>query len=240
VERRPSRPAIERALVAIPTYNEAGTIEGLSRAVLRQDARLEVLVVDDGSPDGTGDRVEALGEPRVHLLRRPGKAGLGSAYLAAFRWGLERGYDVVFTMDGDGSHDPGVLPAMLAALADCDMVIGSRYVPGGRIANWKIHRRILSTFGNWYTRTLLRIPQRDCTSGYRGYRRATLRAVDPFDTRASGYSFLEEMVWKVHAADLRIVEVPIVFVDRHMGMTKIELSEIVKAAWHVLQNARRR
>jgi dolichol-phosphate mannosyltransferase len=201
-----------------------------------------VLVVDDGSPDGTGDRVEALGrsEPRAHLLRRPGKAGLGSAYLAGFRWSLERGYDAVFTMDGDGSHDPSVLPAMLAALADSDMVIGSRYIPGGGIANWKVHRRVLSAFANWYTRTLLRIPQRDCTSGYRGYRSETLRAVDPFDTRASGYSFLEEMVWKVHARGLRVVEIPIVFVDRHMGMTKIELSEIVKAAWHVLQNARRR
>jgi dolichol-phosphate mannosyltransferase len=239
--RAASRRAIARALVTIPTYNEIGTIESLSLAVLRQDPRLEVLVVDDGSPDGTGDRVEALGcsEPRLHLLRRSHKAGLGTAYLAGFHYGLESGYDVVFTMDGDGSHDPGVLPAMLAALSDCDMVIGSRYIPGGGIANWKLHRRILSLFANWYTRKLLRIPQRDCTSGYRGYRCETLRAVDPFDTHASGYSFLEELVWKVHSRGFRVIEVPIVFVDRHMGMTKIELSEIVKAAWHVLQNARR-
>jgi dolichol-phosphate mannosyltransferase len=231
---------IVRALVVIPTYNEAGMIESLVAAVLRQDPRVEVLVVDDASADGTGDLVEALAEPRAHLLRRSGKLGLGTAYLAGFGYGLERGYDAVFTMDGDGSHDPKALPALLAALEGADMVIGSRYVPGGGIANWKIHRRVLSSFANWYTRVLLRIPQRDCTSGYRGYRSELLRAVDPFATRASGYSFLEELVWKVHRRGFRIVEIPIVFVDRHLGMTKIELSEIVKAAWHVLQNARRR
>jgi dolichol-phosphate mannosyltransferase len=233
---------VDRALVVIPTYNEAGTIETLVDAVLAQDPRLEVLVVDDGSPDGTGELVagRAAAEPRVHLLRRPGKAGIGSAYLAGFRFGLERGHAAVFTMDGDGSHDPKVLPAMLAALEAADMVIGSRYVPGGAIANWKLHRRLLSSFANHYTRALLGIPQRDCTSGYRGYRAETLRRVDPFDTRASGYSFLEEMVWRVHTCGLSIVELPIVFVDRHLGMTKIELSEILRAAWHVLQNAWRR
>ena len=229
-------------LVVIPTYNEAGMVETMLTGVLRQDPRLEVLIVDDASADGTGDKVEAFArsERRAHLLRRPGKLGLGSAYLAGFQFGLERGYDAVFTMDGDGSHDPKALPAMLAALEGCDMVIGSRYVPGGGIANWKIHRRILSSFANWYTRVLLRIPQRDCTSGYRGYRSELLRAVDPFRTNASGYSFLEEMVWKVHRRGFRIVEIPIVFVDRHLGMTKIELSEILKAAWHVLQNALQR
>jgi dolichol-phosphate mannosyltransferase len=230
---------ILRVLVVIPTYNEAGMIEAMLAGVLRQDPRLEVLVVDDASADGTGDKVEAFArsERRAHLLRRSGKLGLGSAYLAGFRFGLERGFDAIFTMDGDGSHDPKALPAMLAALDGCDMVIGSRYVPGGGIANWKIHRRILSSFANWYTRVLLRIPQRDCTSGYRGYRSELLRAVDPFRTNASGYSFLEEMVWKVHRQGFRVVEIPIVFVDRHLGMTKIELSEILKAAWHVLQNA---
>lgn len=243
VEERAASPRpIERVLVVIPTYNEAGMIEALVAAVLREDPRLEVLVVDDASADGTGDLVEALGrtERRAHLLRRPGKLGLGSAYLAGFRFGLERGYDAIFTMDGDGSHDPKALPAMLFALERSDMVIGSRYVPGGGIANWKIHRRVLSAFANWYTRVLLRIPQRDCTSGYRGYRSGLLRAVDPFESRASGYSFLEEMVWKVHRRGFRVVEIPIVFVDRHLGMTKIELSEILKAAWHVLQHARRR
>ena len=231
-----------RTLVVIPTFNEAGTIVSLAVQVLAQDGRLDVLVLDDASADGTGDLVDALArtDPRVALLRRPGKAGLGSAYLAGFRFGLEAGYDAVFTMDGDGSHSPTALPAMLAALEGCDMVIGSRYVPGGGIANWKIHRRILSSFANWYTRALLRIPQRDCTSGYRGYRSDTLRIVDPFRSRSSGYSFLEEMVWRVHGHGLRIVEIPIVFVDRHLGMTKIELSEIVKAAWHVLQHAWRR
>jgi dolichol-phosphate mannosyltransferase len=233
---------IDRALVVIPTYNESGTIGTLIEGVLAQDARLEVLVVDDGSPDGTGDLVaaRAAAQRRIHLLRRPGKAGIGSAYLAGFRFGLDHGYAAIFTMDGDGSHDPKALPALLAALEGSDMVIGSRYVPGGAIANWKLHRRLLSSFANWYTRALLRIPQRDCTSGYRGYRAEALHSVDPFATRASGYSFLEEMVWRVHARGLRVVEVPIVFVDRHLGTTKIEASEIMKAAWHVLQNARQR
>jgi len=241
-QRGASPDRLGRVLVVIPTYNEAGMIESMIAGVLRQDPRLDVLVVDDASADGTGDLVEGFArtESRAHLLRRPGKAGLGSAYLAGFRFGLERGYDAIFTMDGDGSHDPKALPALLSALDRSDMVIGSRYVPGGGIANWKIHRRVLSAFANGYTRVLLRIPQRDCTSGYRGYRSEMLRAVDPFRTRASGYSFLEEMVWKVHSRGFRVVEIPIVFVDRHMGMTKIELSEILKAAWHVLQNALRR
>ena len=223
---------ILRVLVVIPTYNEAGMIETMLTGVLREDPRLEVLVVDDASADGTGDKVEAFArsERRAHLLRRSGKLGIGSAHLAGFRFGLERGFDAIFTMDGDGSHDPKALPAMLSALERSDMVIGSRYVAGGGIANWKIHRRVLSAFANWYTRVLLRIPQRDCTSGYRGYRSELLRAVDPFRTDASGYSFLEEMVWKVHRQGFRVVEIPIVFVDRRAGVSKMNRRIIWEAA----------
>jgi glycosyltransferase involved in cell wall biosynthesis len=228
-----------RALVVIPTYNEAENILPLARDVLDQAAGLEVLVVDDASPDGTGARVAEAGasEPRLKLLARPGKLGLGSAYLAGFRYGLEHGYDWVVTMDGDGSHAPRFLPAMLAAARSSDLVVGSRYVPGGGITNWPAHRRALSAFANLYTRTLLGLSVRDCTSGYRAYARKVLETVDPFGVRSSGYSFLEEMIWRVERAGFRIAEVPILFQDRTAGASKIDHREIYRAAWHVLVTA---
>jgi len=231
-----------RTLVIIPTYDEVDNIIPLVRGVLAQGPTIEVLVVDDGSPDGTGDRVEAFRaeHPHVHLIRRPRKLGLGTAYLAGFRFGLDRGFDALFTMDGDASHDPSSLNPMREALLTHDLVIGSRYVPGGDLINWSLFRRLLSRFANWYTKRLLALPQSDCTSGYRGYRRSVIESVDPFSIRASGYSFLEEMVWRVQRAGFSIVEVPIVFVDRARGTSKIETSEILKAAWHVLATALRR
>jgi len=230
-----------RAIVLIPTYNEAGSILGLLRGILAQAPEIEALVIDDASPDGTADLVEAerARRPRIHLLPRPGKLGLGSAYLAGFRYGLEHGYPRIVTMDGDGSHDPAHLPSLLRGLDDHDLVIGSRYVPGGGIANWSWQRRWLSRFANAYTRLLLQLPIRDCTSGYRSYRSEVLGKVDPFAMRASGYSFLEEMAWRVHRAGLRIAEVPILFLDRNAGRSKINRSEIGKAAWHVLRTAAR-
>jgi dolichol-phosphate mannosyltransferase len=229
-------------LVVIPTYNEAGNIVSLLHGVLAQQHGIEVLVVDDASSDGTAESVESvrMTEARVHLLRRPGKLGLGSAYLAGFRHALDRGFDAVFTMDGDWSHDPIYLGKMLDALSDHDVVIGSRYVRGGELKNWSLHRRALSRFANWYTRWLLRIPHRDVTSGYRGYRREALESVDPFSIRESGYSFLEEMIWRLHRAGLSITEIPIVFTDRCTGTSKIESSEILKAAYHVMTTALRR
>lgn len=225
----------------IPTYNEAQNVLGLAADVLKQDPCLELLVVDDASPDGTGDVVEEARrtEPRLHLLRRAGKLGIGSAYLAGFRYGIERGFEQIFTMDGDRSHDPVYLPALLAALREADMVIGSRYCAGGGVANWRRDRQVLSRFANWYTRALLRLPIHDCTSGYRGYRREVLQHVDAFSVRGSGYSFLEETAWRVHQAGFRIAEVPIVFTDRSAGVSKIDQSEILKAAWHVLATALR-
>ncbi len=230
-----------RALVVLPTYNEAENVLGITRAVLAVDATLEVLVVDDASPDGTGDLVERerAQEPRLALLRRAGKLGLGTAYLAGFRFGIERGYDFILTMDCDGSHHPRYLPALLAALKDHDMVIGSRYVPGGGIANWPWSRRALSSFANLYARLLLRLPVRDCTSGYRGYTRKVLEMVDPFAIRSSGYSFLEEMAWRVTRCGFRIGEVPILFEQRTLGVSKIDSSEIYLAAWRVLALALR-
>jgi dolichol-phosphate mannosyltransferase len=232
----------ERILVILPTYNEAENVTGLTRLVLQQDERIEVLVVDDGSPDGTAEQVEALraDEPRVHLIRRPGKLGLGTAYLAGFRFGLDEGYSLVFTMDCDVSHNPRYLSEMIEKLRDCDLVVGSRYVKGGGIENWPWYRLLLSRFANFYARTLLRLELRDCTAGFRGYRREVLEGVDPFDVRSSGYSFLEEMAWKVSRAGFSIAEVPIVFEQRQAGSSKIESREIYLAAWKVLITALRR
>ena len=234
-------PQLERILVILPTYNEIENVLDLSRDVLAEDPRLDVLVVDDASPDGTGDAVEGAmqSEPRLKLLRRAGKRGLGTAYLAGFRYGLEHGYDAIFTMDCDYSNHPRYLPAMLEMLGERDMVIGSRYVPEGGVDNWPWHRRMLSSFANFYARTLLRLPVRDCTAGFRGYRREVLETVDPFAIRSSGYSFLEEMAFRVHRCGYSIGEVPIIFVDRRLGISKIESREIYLAAWLVLVTALR-
>jgi len=231
----------KRALVILPTYNEAKNILPLAAEILSADPTLEILVVDDNSPDGTGDIVaDAMKEePRLHLVRRAGKLGLGTAYLAGFRYGLDEGFDRIFTMDADRSHNPKYLPSMLESLDDHDMVIGSRYVPGGGIENWSRRRRILSAFANFYTRLLLRIDVSDCTGGYRGYSREVLETVDPFDVRSSGYSFLYEMAWRVSVAGFSIGEVPIVFEDRYAGDSKIDSSEIYLAAWRVLMTALR-
>jgi dolichol-phosphate mannosyltransferase len=231
-----------RSLVVLPTYDEAENVLPLTREILACDEALEVLVVDDASPDGTGDLVEEArgSEPRLHLLRRPAKLGLGTAHLAGFRFGLEHGYARILTMDCDYSHHPRYLPRMLEMAAQADLVIGSRYVPGGGIAHWSRPRRLLSRFANLYTRVLLRVPVRDCTAGFRCYDRAVLEAIDPFAIRASGYSFLEEMVWRVHRAGFRIREIPIVFEDRRHGASKIDESEIWRAALHVLVTAFKR
>ena len=228
-----------RTLVVVPTYNEAANVLPLVGQVMEQKDVLDVLVVDDASPDGTGDLVaEAMAtERRLHLIRREAKLGLGSAYLAGFHYGIEHGYDLVVTMDGDFSHHPRYLPPLVDAAARYDLVIGSRYVRGGGIVNWPIHRKMLSAFANLYVRALLRLPVRDCTSGFRGYRREVLESVDVDGVRASGYSFLEEMVWRVHHGGFRIGEIPIVFEDRHRGVSKINRSEIIRAVWHVLATA---
>ncbi len=228
-----------RALVVTPTYDEALNVVPLVTRVLEQSPALEMLVVDDASPDGTGDLVarRMTDEPRLHLLRRARKLGIGSAYLEGFRFAIDRGFELVVTMDCDFSHDPGYLPELLAAMEDHDMVIGSRYVPGGGIANWPLHRRALSAFANLYTRLLLRMPVHDCTSGFRCYRVPALIAVDPFAVRSSGYSFLYEMVYRVHRSGFRIGETPILFENRVAGASKINRSEIWRAAWHVLGTA---
>ncbi len=230
-----------RSLVVLPTYDEAENILPLSELVLAVAPGLDVVVVDDNSPDGTGDLVaeRARTETRLHLIRRAGKLGLGTAYLAGFRYGLEHGFDQVFTMDADFSHNPKYIPRMLEEMERHDVVIGSRYVPGGGIENWPVHRRILSAFANFYARTLLRLPVHDCTAGFRCYSADVLETVEPFDIKASGYSFLEEMAFRVCRCGFSVGEVPIVFENRRAGSSKIDSPEIYRAAWHVLVTALR-
>ena len=225
-----------RALVILPSYNEAENVLPLCADILSRVDTLEIVVVDDNSPDGTADLVAnaMLDEPRLHLVKRPGKLGLGSAYQAGFEYGLEHGFDQILTMDCDYSHHPRYLPSIFEAMEGADMVVGSRYVPGGGVANWPLARRLLSRFANFYTRILLDLPVRDCTAGFRCYSREVLETVDPSAVRSSGYAFLEEMVYRVNRAGFKIAEIPIIFEDRTRGASKISHSEIYRAAWHVL------
>jgi len=231
----------KRSLVVLPTYNEADNVLPLAAEILDVAPELDVLVVDDNSPDGTADLVaeRMRTEQRLNLLRREAKLGLGTAYLAGFRYALDHGYDQVFTMDADFSHPPRYLPQMLEAMKRYDVVIGSRYVPGGGIENWPFHRLLLSRFANFYARVLLRLPVRDCTAGFRCYSAEVLETVEPFQIRASGYSFLEEMAFRVCRCGFEVGEIAIVFENRRAGSSKIDSLEIYRAAWHVLSTALR-
>ena len=231
------QPAGPSVLVVIPTYDEADHVAPLARRVLAALPNAQVLFVDDASPDGTGDRVRDLGrsDPRIRLLPRLRKMGLGTAYLAGFRIALDEGFERVVTMDADLSHDPAHLPEMIAATERCDLVLGSRYVPGGGIENWGLHRRLLSRAANAFARRLLRLPVHDGTSGFRAYRADALRAL-PLDTiRSSGYSFLEEITFLAARRGLSLGEVPIVFCDREGGRSKISAAEIFLAVYHLLR-----
>lgn len=214
-----------RALVIIPTYNEAGNVVRVLERVRAAVPEAEVLVVDDGSPDGTADLAEAAAREvgGVHVLRRPGKAGLGSAYRAGFRWGLERGAPVLVEMDADLQHDPGALPGLLAPIeaGDADLVIGSRYVPGGTIPDWRWHRRLLSRWGNRYVRIALGLGVRDSTAGFRAYRSDLLAGLDLDRITADGYGFQIEMAYEAARRGGRIVEVPIHFGERSIGDSKM-------------------
>lgn len=197
----------------------------------------EVLFIDDASPDGTGARVREMGrtDPHVRLLPRPRKLGLGTAYLAGFEIGLAEGFDLVVTMDADLSHDPTYLPEMLAAATDHDLVLGSRYVAGGGVENWGLHRRLLSRGANAAARLALRVPIHDVTTGFRVYRTQALRALPLRSIRSSGYSFLEEITVLAFRRGLTLAEIPILFCDREGGRSKISASEILFAAYHLLR-----
>jgi len=212
-----------RVVVVIPTYNEAENIAWIVTRVRRVLPRADVLVVDDGSPDGTGRIADELAaaDPQVRVVHRSVKEGLGAAYLHGFRVALERGYDVIGEMDADGSHQPEQLPRLLAALEDADLVLGSRWVPGGSVVNWPWARQALSRGGNLYTRLLLGIPVRDATGGFRLFRRTTLEKIDLASVRSVGYCFQADLAWRTVEAGLRVREVPIQFVERTRGESKM-------------------
>ncbi|PIQ63392.1 MAG: dolichyl-phosphate beta-D-mannosyltransferase [Bacteroidetes bacterium CG12_big_fil_rev_8_21_14_0_65_60_17] len=225
-----------RALVVIPTYNEAENITGIVRAVLALVPRFDVLVVDDGSPDGTGDLVEELVQAgRVHLLRREAKLGLGTAYIAGFRYALEHGYDAVCEMDADWSHNPNDLPRLLEPVArgQADLVIGSRYIGGVRIMNWPLSRLILSWSAGVYTRAITRLPVHDVTAGFKCIHRRVLEAFDLTRIRSNGYSFQIEVNYRAWKAGFRLREVPIVFTERTEGTSKMSRGIVREAAWKV-------
>ncbi len=226
----------DRALVIVPTYDERDNLERLVGLVLQQDPRLEVLVVDDASPDGTGEIADRLAaaDPRVHVLHRRGKLGLGTAYLDGFRWGLERDYAFLFEMDADFSHDPAHLPTFLQAIEEYDVVLGSRYLHGRvTVINWPISRLFLSYFANLYARTVTGLPVADATGGYKCFRRAVLQAIDLDHVRSEGYAFQIEMSLRAWRRGFRIGEVPIVFVDRDVGESKMSRRIIIEAVWRV-------
>ncbi len=225
-----------RTLVVIPTYNERATLAELVDAALSAPVDVDLLIVDDGSPDGTGELADELAAAHagVHVLHRPAKSGLGPAYRAGLGWGLERGYDVLVEMDADLSHDPAQLPDLVAATATADLAIGSRYVPGGRIRNWPRHRLALSAGGNRYVQAVTGMPLRDATSGYRAYRRAVLEAIGLAELRSDGYSFQLETALLTWRAGFRIAEVPITFTERRAGASKISRAIVLEALWRVL------
>lgn len=229
-----------RALVVIPTYDEWENLSRTVRAVLAQapavaraanGLALELLVVDDGSPDGTGRLAERLREedPRVHVLHRTRKEGLGKAYVAGFQWALARDYLRVLEMDADGSHDAGALPALLAAAEEADLVLGSRYVEGGGVRRWGMQRRLLSRGGSLYARATLGLSAEDPTGGYRVFSRPLLERLPLDQLCAGGYAFQVELLWRAERAGARVREVPIVFVDRRVGRSKLGWSDVVEA-----------
>jgi dolichol-phosphate mannosyltransferase len=237
VSDRAQVPWPEPVLVVIPTYNEALTLPRILDRVRGHVPTADVLVVDDSSPDGTAQvaSARAADDPAIHLLRRPGKGGLGAAYVAGFRWGMARGYEVFVEMDADGSHAPEQLPRLLAALGWADLVIGSRYVPGGAVVNWPGHRLVLSRGGNLYTRLAVRLPVVDATAGYRAYRRRTLEAIGLDQVESQGYCFQVDMTRRTVLAGMRIIEVPITFTERSVGESKMSSDIVREALWRVTQ-----
>jgi len=226
----------EKALVIIPTYNEHDNIGHIIPAVLAQDPSLEVLVVDDGSPDGTGAVVDgmAAADPRVHIVHRTGKLGLGTAYIAGFKWALARDYALVFEMDADFSHPLERIPAFLEAIKSADVVLGSRYLNGEvNVVNWPMGRLFLSYAANIYARGVTGLPVFDATGGFKCFRREVLEAIDLDDVRSNGYAFQIEMSFRAWKKGFRIVEIPIVFTDRTKGSSKMSKRIVREAVWMV-------
>jgi dolichol-phosphate mannosyltransferase len=230
------RPSAGRFLVVIPTYDELDNLPRILPQVLEQDERLDVLVVDDNSPDGTGDLAESMArdESRLHVLRRPGKAGLGRAYIAGFQWGLDRGYDLLFEMDADLSHSPDALPTFIRSAREYDVVLGSRYVDGRvTVVNWPMSRLLISYFGSWYARTITRLPVRDATGGFNCWRREVLCALDLARIQTNGYAFQIELKLRAWRGGFRLTEIPIVFTERDSGRSKMSRRIVREAVWKV-------
>ncbi|HEX2315535.1 MAG TPA: polyprenol monophosphomannose synthase [Thermomonospora sp.] len=224
-----------RVLVIIPTYNERENIELIVGRVRRSVPEVDVLVVDDASPDGTGELADALAaeDSQVKVLHRTGKGGLGAAYIAGFRWGFEHGYDVLVEMDADGSHRPEELDRLLERLHTADLVIGARWVPGGEVVNWPRSRAVLSRGGNAYARLMLKVPLHDATAGYRAYRATALQKIGLDGVESRGYCFQIDLALRTVRAGLRVAEVPITFVERERGASKMSRDIVVEAMWRV-------
>jgi dolichol-phosphate mannosyltransferase len=225
----------ERALVVIPTYNEAVNLPSIVPQILAQNPRLDVLIVDDNSPDGTGELADqmAAADGRVHVLHRPGKGGLGKAYLAGFRWALERDYELVFEMDADFSHDPKFLADFLRAAEEADLVIGSRYKTGVNVINWPISRLLLSLGANEYARWITGMDIMDSTGGFKCFHRRVLETIDFDRVRSNGYAFQIEMSFRAWKKGFRLMEIPIVFTDRVEGQSKMNKRIVREAIWMV-------
>ena len=230
-----ARDEVGRVLVVIPTYNEAENIEEITARIRRATPEAEILIADDASPDGTGALADALAaaDPKIHVMHRPGKQGLGAAYVAGFTWAREHGYDVVVEMDADGSHAPEQLPRLLDALRHADVVLGSRYIPGGRVVDWPWHRALLSQGGNLYVRLALGMPVRDATGGFRAYRMPALDKLDFESVSSQGYCFQVDLAWRACRQGLRVVEVPITFTERRRGASKMSPAIVREALWRV-------
>ncbi|WP_299445017.1 polyprenol monophosphomannose synthase [uncultured Phycicoccus sp.] len=240
-----TRPPLQRVVVLIPTYNERDTLPDAVHGVRAAVPSADVLVLDDNSPDGTGAVADALAaaDPQVQVLHRAGKEGLGAAYLAGFRWALDAGYDAVVEMDADGSHRPEHLPSLLTAAEHADAVIGSRWIPGGRVVNWPLHRKALSVGGNLYVKLLLGMPVNDATAGFRVYRADALRTMGLDDVASQGYCFQTDLTWRAVRTGLTVVEVPITFVEREVGASKMSgdiMTESLRriTGWGVRHRAR--
>ncbi|MGP7999359.1 MAG: polyprenol monophosphomannose synthase [Streptosporangiaceae bacterium] len=230
-----TRAPVGRVAVIMPTYNERENLEAMAARVRAAVPDADLLVVDDNSPDGTGELADKLAaeDSHVHVLHRPGKGGLGAAYLAGFGWALDNGYGAMVEMDADGSHQPEQLPALLDALGGADLVLGSRWVAGGRTVNWPKSREIISRGGSLYSRLMLGIPLRDATGGFRAYRADTLRAIGLDDIHSQGYCFQIDLARRTLGAGLRVTEVPITFVERVHGTSKMSKSIVLEAFWRV-------
>jgi len=228
-------PGVGRVLVVIPTYNEADNVGLIVERVRAAVPQVDILVADDNSPDGTGEIADRLAaaDGQVHVLHRPGKQGLGAAYVAGFAWAREHGYEAVVEMDADGSHAPEQLPRLLDALRDADAVIGSRYVRGGEVVNWPRRRLWLSQGASLYTRLCLGVPYRDNTAGYRAYRMPVLEKIEIDSVSSQGYCFQIDLTWRAHKCGFRVVEVPITFADRERGASKMSSRIVREALWRV-------